>query len=71
MIFAPRGRAHGFSNPSDVDASYMAVITPSGYEAYFEQVAHHVRRTGGLPDPASADEWMAALHTRRAPPIER
>jgi len=70
LIFAPRGHAHGFSNPSDMPATYMAMITPSGFEAYFEQVADHVRRVGSLPGPASTDEWMAALDTRRAKPVE-
>lgn len=67
-VFAPRNQAHGFSNPSDQTASYLVVLSPSGYERYFEQVADHVRRTGALPGRATAEAWMAALRTRPAAP---
>jgi len=66
-IFAPRGQAHGFSNPSGQRASYVVMLTPSGYERYFEQVADHVKRTGVLPDQATAEAWMAAMKTRAVP----
>ncbi len=69
-VFAPRGHAHGFSNPMGEPASYVAMLTPSGYERYFEQVADHLRRTGDLPDEATARAWMAATKTRLANPPE-
>jgi len=69
VVFAPRGLAHGFSNPSETPATYLAMVTPSGYERYFEQLAEHFRRTGDLPGPTTTDDWMAALDTRRAAPL--
>ncbi len=69
MVFAPRGLAHGFANPCGHPATYVATLTPSGYEKYFERVADHFKRTGDLPDPATTEEWMAATSTRLASPI--
>jgi len=68
-VFCPRGQAHGFSNPFDVPAVYVVLLSPSGYETYFERVAEHLGRTGALPDPATSQRWMAALDTRPAPPL--
>ncbi len=65
-VFAPRGQAHGFSNPSDQPATYVVMLTPSGYERFFDRVADHVKQTGALPDRATAEAWMAALKTRPA-----
>lgn len=67
-VLAPRGQAHGFSNPFGQAASYVVMLTPSGYERYFERLADHVRRTGAPPDLSTTDAWMAAVRTRRAEP---
>ncbi len=67
-VHCPRRQAHGFSNPFDRPAVYVAVLTPSGYEGYFERVADHFGRTGRVPDDSTMDEWMAATNTFRAGP---
>lgn len=69
VAFAPRGHAHGFSNPSEQPACYMVMVTPSGYERYFRRVADYYLSTGELPDTALTAPWMAAEHTRLAQPI--
>ncbi len=69
-VHCPRGQAHGFSNPFERPATYVVMLSPSGYEGYFERVADHFHRTGRLPDPSTTDEWMAELNTRRARPAE-
>jgi len=48
-VFASRGLAHGFSNPSDQEARYLVALTPSGYEFYFERLANLVRKHGSMP----------------------
>jgi len=68
-VFAPRGRAHGFSNPFGRPATYVVTLTPSGYERYFAMVAGHFKRTGALPDQATTAAWMAETATRPAPPV--
>jgi mannose-6-phosphate isomerase-like protein (cupin superfamily) len=68
-VFAPRGRAHGFSNPFDRPATYVVTLTPAGYERYFAKVAGHFKRTGALPDQATSAAWMAETGTRPALPV--
>jgi quercetin dioxygenase-like cupin family protein len=36
LVFAPRGSVHTLANHSDAEASYLLVITPGGFERYFE-----------------------------------
>lgn len=68
-IFAGRRLAHGFSNPFDEPARYVAILTPSGYEEYFAKVAEHVTWAGEMPDPARTLELMAQHFTGLAPPL--
>jgi len=66
-IFASRRLAHGFSNPFDEPARYIAILTPSGYEDYFVKVSEHVDRTGAMPDPDQTRVLMAQHNTVLAP----
>jgi mannose-6-phosphate isomerase-like protein (cupin superfamily) len=66
-VFAGRHLAHGFGNPFDDPARYVAVLSPSGYEGYFTEVAEHVSRTGVMPDPELVRELMAQHRTVLAP----
>jgi len=68
-MFASRRLAHGFSNPFDEPARYVAILTPSGYEEYFAKVVEHIGRTGEMPDPACTRELMAQHSTVLAPPL--
>lgn len=69
IVFASRQLAHGFNNPFDDPARYIAILTPSGYENYFARVAEHVARTGAMPDHEQARELMAEYDTVLAPPL--
>ncbi|SBW17285.1 cupin [Candidatus Protofrankia californiensis] len=68
-VFASRRLAHGLGNPFDEPARYVAVLTPSGYEDYFAEVAEHVARTGAMPSRALTQELMAHHRTVLAPPL--
>lgn len=68
-IYASRQLVHGFSNPHDEPARYVAILTPSGYEDYFRKVAEYVARTGGMPDAVLAAELMAQHQTVLADPL--
>ena len=48
-VFAGRGLAHGFGNPTEMPARYLVALTPSGYEVYFERLAELIRREGAMP----------------------
>ena len=68
-VFAGRRLAHGFGNPYDEPASYVVILTPSGYEDYFHKVAQYVTDTGALPGPTLTAELMAQHATVLAGPL--
>jgi quercetin dioxygenase-like cupin family protein len=49
-VFASRGLAHGFSNEGAEPARYLAMLSPSGYEFYFERLAALIRAHGAMPE---------------------
>jgi quercetin dioxygenase-like cupin family protein len=69
LVFASRGLAHGFSNPSDHPARYLVALTPSGYEIYFERLAALIRRLGSPPDREALLALMAEHGTYPAAAI--
>lgn len=52
LAFAPRGVAHTYANLSGAPARALLVITPAGFERYFDQLA--ARITGREPPPEAA-----------------
>jgi quercetin dioxygenase-like cupin family protein len=52
LAFAPRGVPHTYANLSGKPARALLVITPAGFERYFDQIA--ARITGGAPPPEAA-----------------
>lgn len=50
LIVKPRGEWHTFWNAGDEEASLLEVISPAGFEKYFEELIAVV--ADGLPDPA-------------------
>jgi hypothetical protein len=47
------GEAHTLANPTDAPARYLLVITPSGFERYFDRLA---AEAAGVEAPAPALE---------------
>ena len=45
----PRGVPHTFANPRDEPAHVLVVVTPAGFEAYFEALAAAIADRGGFP----------------------
>ena len=52
LVFAPRGVPHTYANLSGAPARVLLVITPAGFERYFDGIA--ARITGGEPPPEAA-----------------
>ena len=50
---------HAYSNRSNGPARFLAVMTPSGFEGYFHEIAALIQ-AGHRPDPAVLEE----LNTR-------
>ncbi|PZS34937.1 MAG: hypothetical protein DLM61_02760 [Pseudonocardiales bacterium] len=68
-VFASRHLVHGFSNPFDDPARYLAILTPSGYEEYFVKLAQYIARTGAMPAHDQTRALMAQHDTVLAPSI--
>ncbi len=52
LAFAPRGVAHTYANLSGEAARALLVITPAGFERYFDRIA--ARMSGSEPPPEAA-----------------
>lgn len=50
LIYKPRGQWHTFWNAGDEDASLLEIISPAGFEKYFEELVELF--ADGKPDPA-------------------
>lgn len=49
VAFIPRGTPHTFANPGDEPARSLVLVTPGGFERYFEELMELIARSGGLP----------------------
>jgi len=61
LIFKPRGQWHTFWNAGDEPARLLEIISPAGFERYFEQMVDLLERSAGPPDP-DALSTIAAQH---------
>ena len=50
LIFKPRNQWHSFWNAGDEPARILEIISPAGFEKYFEEVVE-MRRAGTMPEP--------------------
>ncbi|HEV2635034.1 MAG TPA: cupin domain-containing protein [Actinocrinis sp.] len=69
LVFAGRELAHGFSNPFDEPNRYLVLLSPSGYEDYFEEIAAHLHENGANPSPEQMERMMQRYATRLAEPL--
>jgi quercetin dioxygenase-like cupin family protein len=67
FLFIPRGIAHAFVNPTTESATYIVIISPPGFEQYFEERAL-VANTTTTPETLAA---ISARHDREVvgPPM--
>jgi quercetin dioxygenase-like cupin family protein len=65
-----RGQVHGFQNPGDVDATFLAIATPGVFgPAYFREIAEVLGASaGGPPNLAAIGEVMRRHGLTPAPP---
>ena len=59
LVLKPRGQWHAFWNPGDEPARVLEIISPAGFERYFEEIAP-------LLPPNRAEPDVAALAQVRA-----
>jgi quercetin dioxygenase-like cupin family protein len=53
FLFIPRGIDHAFMNPTTEPATYIVIISPPGFEKYFEDRAQ-VANTDSTPETLTA-----------------
>jgi quercetin dioxygenase-like cupin family protein len=61
LIFKPRGEWHTFWNAGDEPARILEMISPAGFEHYFEEMVELLERSAGPPDPSELSV-IAARH---------
>lgn len=49
VAFVPRGTPHTFANTSEEPSRSLVLVTPGGFERYFEELIALIEQTGGLP----------------------
>jgi len=59
LIFKPRGQWHTFWNAGSEPARILEIISPAGFEGYFEEMVDLLQH-GGPPDPSA----LAAVAAR-------
>ncbi|MDQ4049965.1 MAG: cupin domain-containing protein [Actinomycetota bacterium] len=57
LVFKPRDQWHTFWNPGDEPARILEIISPAGFERYFDEMVE--ARSQGPPDPRSLAERAA------------
>ena len=57
IIAKPRGVPHTFWNPGDEPSRILEIISPGGFERYFDEVAELL--ASGGPDPEAIGELAA------------
>ena len=66
-VCIPRGTVHGFDNRGDVDARFLAIVSPGVLgPAYFREIGE-VLAAGGPPDPAAIASVMRRYGLTPAP----
>lgn len=61
LIFKPRSQWHTFWNAGDEPARILEMISPAGFERYFEQMVDLLEQSVGAPDPSELGA-IAAQH---------
>jgi quercetin dioxygenase-like cupin family protein len=66
LIFKPRGQWHTFWNAGDEPARILEMISPAGFERYFEEMVERIQRD---PPPEPSD--FAAIAIRHGLEVDR
>ena len=59
LVLKPRGQWHAFWNPGDEPARLLEIISPAGFERYFEEIAPLLPPERPEPDLAALAEVQA------------
>ena len=69
LFYGPRGRLHGFRNPTDAPSRLLVLMTPGGnMQRMFGALAALTARSQGLPAPEEVRALCAQYDIIFAPP---
>ena len=55
FVFVPRGVVHTFSNPAAQPSRVLVIVSPGGFETFFEEMSSIVAKHGYPPPPDILD----------------
>jgi uncharacterized cupin superfamily protein len=67
VMFVPPGTPHSFGNPTDAPARLLLVMSPSGHDRYFVELAEIL--AGGRPDPEAIGALRERYETEQLSPL--
>ena len=67
LILKPRNQWHTFWNAGDEPARILELISPAGFERYFEEMVDLLESSAGPPDPAE----LGAIAARHGLEVDR
>jgi hypothetical protein len=72
-VVVPPGRRYTFWNPTDQPATYLTVISPSGFELYLVELASGLRHVANDEEAAALRKRLSAAYDIEvvAPPPPR
>lgn len=59
LVSKPRGAPHAFWNPTDEPARALEIVSPAGFERYFEEIQPLLPPVRPAPDGQALGEVMA------------
>ncbi|HEX4247915.1 MAG TPA: quercetin 2,3-dioxygenase [Pseudonocardia sp.] len=64
FVYLPRGIVHSFTNPSVTPARTLILVTPGGFEKFFQEMGTTARAGATAPpfDPADFPRFVEANH---------
>ncbi len=68
LMFIPPGVTHWFANPTNTSAKVLFIVSPSGFERYFEELVAILKKPG-QPDTVAIAELRSKFNTTQIAPI--
>lgn len=64
FCLVPRGTVHSFRSTSETPARMLVLLSPPGFERFFEEAERRFPRSSGMPDPAEVGPALGEIGAR-------
>lgn len=58
FVHVPKGTRHTIANVGASRGKLLIVLSPPGFERYWEEMSRLMEATGGKPDPSTVQAWQ-------------